>query len=303
MRNLSKSLTVFSFLVLSGATQGRAYGADSTPLQSLADAETAFAKMATEKGTRAAFLAYLADEGVIFEPGPANGKKTWEKRASSESLLTWEPNFVAVSRSGDFGYTIGPWEFKQDRKDTEPKAFGQFLSIWKKQKDGAWKVVLDAGVETPKPVGKPSDAQPQATPMPNQAKIEKIDLDAARNDVRKVERRFAEASAADTGGAIIAFASDDIRVQREGVFPALAEDGAQLMLNSDHGKTAFRPAAGDISPGGDLAYEYGEYGTKRGDSSERGHFVIIWKKNVRGTWRLAVDRRQRQPAAEKKAKE
>jgi ketosteroid isomerase-like protein len=303
MRNLSKSLTVFSFLVLLGATHEPARGADSTPLQSLADAETAFAKMATEKGTRTAFLAYLADEGVIFEPGPANGKKTWEKRAPSESLLTWEPNFVAVSRSGDFGYTIGPWEFKQDRKDTEPKAFGQFLSIWKKQKDGAWKVVLDAGVKTPKPVGKPSDAQPQATPMPNLGKIEKIDLDAARNDVRKVERRFAAASAADTGGAIIAFASDDIRVLREGVFPAVGEDGAQLMLNSDHAKTTLQPAGGDISQAGDLAYEYGKYVTERGAGPERGHYVMIWKKNVRGTWRLSVDRRQRQLPAEKKLKE
>ena len=223
-----------------------------------------------------------------------NGKKTWEKRSPSESVLTWEPNFVAVSRSGDFGYTTGPWEFKQNPKDAEAKAYGQFLSIWKKQKDGAWKVVLDAGVETPKPVGKPAAAQTPATPAPGKPKIEKIDLDAARNDVRKVEHRFAEASAADTGAAIIAFASDDIRVLREGVFPAVGEDAAQLMLNSDHAKTTLRPAGGDISQGGDLAYEYGEYVTERGDGPERGNYVTIWKKNVRGTWRLSVDRRQRQ---------
>jgi ketosteroid isomerase-like protein len=303
MRNLSKSLTVFSFLVLSGATQEPGYGADSTPLQSLAEAETAFAKMAVEKGTRDAFLAYLADEAVIFEPGPANGKKTWEKRAPSENLLTWEPNFVAVSRSGDFGYTIGPWEFKKDPKHSEAKAFGQFLSIWKKQKDGAWKVVLDAGVETPKPTGKPSAAQNPVTPAPGQTKIEKIDLDAARKEVREVEHRFAKASTADTGAAIIAFASDDIRVLREGVLPAVGEDGAQLMLNSDHAKTTLQPAGGDISQAGDLAYEYGKYVTERGAGPERGHYVMIWKKNVRGTWRLSVDRRQRQLPAEKKLKE
>ena len=304
MRNLSKALKVFPLLILLGATQGRAYGTDSTPLQSLADAETAFAKMAIEKGTRDAFLAYLADEAVIFEPGPVNGKKNWEKRAPSESVLTWEPSFVAVSRSGDFGYTTGPWESKKDPKDSEPKAYGQFLSVWKKQKDGAWKVVLDAGVETPKPMGKPSAAaQNPATPAPGQTKTEKIDLDAARKEVRKVEHRFEEASAADTGAAIIAFASDDIRVLREGVLPAVGEDGAQLMLNSDHAKTALQSAGGDISQAGDLAYEYGKYVTERGGGPERGHYVMIWKKNVRGTWRLSVDRRQRQLPAEKKPKE
>jgi len=300
MRNLSKSLKVLSLFVLLGVTQGRARSAPSTPLQSLTDAETAFAKMATEKGTRDAFLANLADEAVLFEPGPVNGKKTWEKRSPSGSLLTWEPNFVAVSRSGDFGYTTGPWEFKQDPKDAEAKAFGQFLSIWKKQKDGAWKVILDAGIDTPKPMGKPAATQTPATSEPGKAKIEKIDLDAARNEVRKVEHHFTEASAADTGAAIVAFASDDIRVLREGVFPAIGEDGAQLMLNSDHAKTTFRPAGGDISQGGDLAYEYGEYATTRGNGLERGNYVTIWKKNVRGTWRLSVDRRQRVPEKQKK---
>ena len=139
--------------------------------------------------------------------------------------------------------------------------------------------------------------------MPGKTKSEKIDLDAARKEVRKLEHRFAEASAADGGAAVIAFASDDIRVLREGVLPAVGEDGAQLMLGSDHGKTTLRSAGGDISPSGDLAYEYGNYLTERGQGRERGNYVLIWKKNVRGTWRLAVDRRQRQAPTEKKLKE
>ena len=64
MRNLSKSLKVFSLLVLLEATPGRGHGAPSTPLQSLADAETAFEKVAAEKGTRDAFMATLATEAV-----------------------------------------------------------------------------------------------------------------------------------------------------------------------------------------------------------------------------------------------
>ena len=303
MRNLSKSLKVFPLIVLLGLMPSHAQDAPSTPLQSLTDAETTFAKMATEKGTRDAFLANLADDGVIFEPGPVNGKKAWEKRAPSESLLTWEPTFVAISRSSDFGYTTGPWEFKKDPKDSEPSAYGQFLSIWKKQKDGAWKVILDAGIETPKPTGRPSATRNPVTPTPGKTKDEKIDLDAAGKEVRNLEHRFAEASATDDGAAVIAFASDDIRVLREGVLPAVGEDGAQLMLGSDHGKTTFRPVGGNISPSGDLAYEYGNYLTERGQGRERGNYVLIWKKNVRGTWRLAVDRRQRQAPAEKKLKE
>ena len=297
MRNLSKALKVSGLILLLGVALGRAVDpAVSTPLQSLTDAETTFARMATEKGTRAAFLANMADDGVIFQPGPVNAKKSWEKRAPSDSVLSWEPNFVAVSASGDFGYTTGPWEFKERPTDAEAIAYGQFLSIWKKQKDNAWKVVLDAGVATPKPVGKPATSQsPTATPTPIQGKKDKVNLTTARAEVEKVKKRFAVASAADNGAAIIAFAGDDIRVLRDGVFPAVGEAGVQLMLNSEHGKTTLRPAGGNISPGGDMAYEYGAYVIERGEGPERGHYVTIWKKNVRGTWRLAVDRRQPDP--------
>ena len=41
------------------------------------------------------------------------------------------------------------------------------------------------------------------------------------------------------------------------------------MLGSDHGKTTFRSAGGDISPSGDIsAYEYGNYLTERGQDRE-----------------------------------
>ena len=299
MRILSKP-KFFFLLVMLGAAPLCAQTTVPTDYQSLAGAEAAFAQMATEKGTRDAFLANLADNAVVFEPGPVSGRKTWEKRKPGTGLLTWRQDFLAVSKSGDMGYTTGPWEYKKSPTDEAPKAYGRFLSVWKKQKDGAWKVVLDAGVETPKPTGQPASAQISATPTPGKTKIEKVDLEAARKDIRKVERRFADASAKDTGGAIIAFASDDIRVLREGVAPAAGDAAAQLMLNSDHDKTTFKPAGRDISRSGDLAYEYGKYVTARGEGPERGYYVMIWKKNVRGTWRLSVDRRQPQPPAETK---
>lgn len=288
MRNLSKSPTfVFAIFFLAGI---KVYAQTSAPtaLQSLADAETAFAQTAAAKGTRDAFLSFLADNAVIFEPGPVNGKKTWEKRAPASGLLTWQQNFLAVSRSGDLGYTIGPWEFKQNPTDTDAKAYGQFLSVWKKRKEGPWKVVLDAGVDTPRPLGKPAAAI-FSTPPPVSPKI---DPAVVQTDVRKVARRFALASAKDSGLAIIAFASEDIHVLRDGVFPATGEDGAQLMLASDHTKTTFQPAGGDLSESNDLGYEYGEYVTERGDGPERGSYVTIWKRNIRATWRLAVDWRK-----------
>jgi len=68
---------------------------------------------------------FLADDGIIFQPGPVNGKKFWGERPARKGLLSWEPVFADVSRAGDLGYTTGPWEFRPNGREDQPVAFGQ----------------------------------------------------------------------------------------------------------------------------------------------------------------------------------
>jgi ketosteroid isomerase-like protein len=57
-----------------------------------------------------------------------------------------------ISASGDLGYTYGTFEFRSINKDGKPViAHGKYTSIWKRQKDGSWKVVLDMGNSSPEP--------------------------------------------------------------------------------------------------------------------------------------------------------
>src|SRR5580765_4688792 len=116
--------------------------------------ERAFAKAAATKGTRDAFIEFLADDGIIFQPGPVNGKKFWSERQPRSGVLSWEPVFADVSRAGDLGYTTGPWEFRPNGPDDKPVAFGQYFTIWKKQADSSWKFVLDRGVSSETPIEK-----------------------------------------------------------------------------------------------------------------------------------------------------
>ena len=71
-----------------------------------------------------------------------------------------------------------------------------------------------------KPTGKPSATQNPVTPtpMPGKTKSEKIDLDAAHKEVPKLEhpvRGSLRRRERPSGAAVIAFASEDIRVLRE----------------------------------------------------------------------------------------
>ena len=57
-----------------------------------------------------------------------------------------------MSGSGDLGYTYGNYVFISKDKDGKIVAsYGKYMSVWKKQKDGSWKVVVDMGNASPDP--------------------------------------------------------------------------------------------------------------------------------------------------------
>ena len=66
--------------------------------------------------------------------------------------LIWTPVGADISSSGDLGYTYGNYEFHSKDKEGKAKVeYGKYTSIWKQQKDGSWKVVLDMGNASPQP--------------------------------------------------------------------------------------------------------------------------------------------------------
>jgi ketosteroid isomerase-like protein len=61
-------------------------------------------------------------------------------------ILSWEPLFADISKSNDLGYTYGVYKVQMDSPEgsTVDKE-GTYVTIWKKDKNGDWKFVLDTG--------------------------------------------------------------------------------------------------------------------------------------------------------------
>lgn len=119
--------------------------APASDYEDLVAAERAFAADALARNTRAAFLAYLAEDGLVFEPGPTSGQRVWTARKEDKARLEWAPEMAEVAASGDLGYTSGPWRFTPEGAD-KPAAFGHYFTVWRKGADGKWKVLIDHGV-------------------------------------------------------------------------------------------------------------------------------------------------------------
>lgn len=127
-------------------------GAGKQPLIQL---EADFMKAAAEKGSKG-YMSYYADDGVevpnnaAIIQGKANIAKTMSFLDDKNNHLAWTPVGADMSSSGDLGYTYGTYEFHAQDKDGKAIVeHGHYTSIWKRQHDGNWKVVLDMGNSSP----------------------------------------------------------------------------------------------------------------------------------------------------------
>ena len=256
--------------------------------KALVQMELDFAKAAATKGTREAFLEFLADDGILFQPGPVNGKKFWNERQPRKGLLSWEPIFADVSRAGDLGYTTGPWEFRPNGADDKPVAFGQYFTIWKKQNDGSWKFVLDRGVSSEKAFATKILQFPLNDEDSTSATI--VDLEAGRATLTKLETDFSKLS--DKKGALDGFdfyLAEDARLLRENVAPAVGKNAALNLISARLGTLTWQATMADISASGDLGYTYGVFEFKSGAAApEHGSYVRVWKKQ-NGKWKVVMD--------------
>jgi ketosteroid isomerase-like protein len=242
--------------------------------------------MGYDQGSRAAFLHFLADDSVTFQPSPVNAKKLWLARKDDGPSLKWQPVFAAVARSCDLGYTTGPAEWRQRKEDQKPLGYGQSVSIWKKQKDGEWRVIVDIGGSAPgaqKIEDPPEVAAPTTTAPPHR------DLADAKKKLREAEIWFTNTAKADSTAALIGSSDPSVRVIRDGVFPAAGRAPANLMLSVRRGELTSEPLGGDMSEAGDFAYSYGKYTLVRSQDTEKGHYLQIWRTDEKGAWKLTLD--------------
>jgi ketosteroid isomerase-like protein len=117
--------------------------------------EAEFMKAAADHGSQG-YLSYYADDavevpnGAPLIQGKTNIAKTMGFLDDTNNHLTWSPVGADISASGDLGYTYGTFEFSsKDKLGKTIVDHGKYTSIWKKQKDGTWKVVLDMGNASP----------------------------------------------------------------------------------------------------------------------------------------------------------
>jgi ketosteroid isomerase-like protein len=247
-------------------------------------AERAFASAAANEGTRAAFLQFLADDSILFRPHPVDGIPWFQEQPANPGLLSWRPALAEMAASGDLGYTTGPWNFRSET-DGEPVQFGQYVSVWRRDRHAPWKVAVDVGVTCPPPIEE--DEGPQVISLTHDLVRDGVSDSALLNVEAVLSEKVREQGYL---AAIQQTAAPNVWVLRMGQPPMRGLLDVAETLPDQPMQIDWNVAGAVVAASGDLGYVYGTGRRVHADGSEeRCSFLRIWRWGTQDRWELALD--------------
>jgi ketosteroid isomerase-like protein len=144
--------TLFTILV------GASVVAAGDPKAALMDADRAFARTTAEKGLDG-WMGFMADDAAkTRRPGDKLTVGKAAIRAEDAAIfadpakkLVWEPVDAHPFADGKSGVTSGRYKMIATDKDGKETVLstGGYVTVWRQDKDGSWKVVFDTGSPDP----------------------------------------------------------------------------------------------------------------------------------------------------------
>ncbi|MDT8070189.1 MAG: nuclear transport factor 2 family protein [Terriglobia bacterium] len=122
--------------------------------QALLKADRDF-NQATQEHRLDGWMQYMDENGVVQRDKPVVGteavraalKDQW---ADPNFHLAWNPDEAYAMPGNRMGYTRGHWTLTtKDKEGKSLKMTGQYLTIWRQNKEGDWKIIWDGGSADP----------------------------------------------------------------------------------------------------------------------------------------------------------
>ena len=286
------ALALFGLVLLGAASTS------VTPaLSTLVQTERDFAATCRKIGMRDSFLQFFADDALFFVPDPVNAKEQLSKRPSvpfAQRQLTWEPRLGDVASSGELGWLTGPSQMLIPDA-AKPNASPQnqvYLSVWRKQSSGDWKVIIDIGVaqpsEAPFAPGFQRFAMPDRYTAAGTGPAGKAD---ATSKLEAADKALNERAAKSLADGYAPAVLDWSRLHRDDIPPVVGRAAIQQYFRSQPGGFTGTFAKAEAAESGDFGYTYGSY-KMNGDKPDKprsGPYVRMWERRADGAWFLAVE--------------
>ncbi|HLG55496.1 MAG TPA: hypothetical protein VI485_09200 [Vicinamibacterales bacterium] len=270
-------------------------------LTQMIEAERAFAARALVVGWKQSFLEYFSPAAIGFDEGqagPAREQVAKNPDPPKDLQLIWEPRYGDISGNGELGYLTGPVRnIRASREGGKPR-HSNYASIWKRQRDGSFKVVMDVGIQTPSAVPFP----PGFTRAPNRNRFTG-DYDDSMPPLGAADKVLNSALRTSPVRAYRAHLADGVRFHRQNRLPVVGQPAAMKWLASQPAVSSADSKFAEAARSGDLGYTWGTYTiaptttvtAQRGNNTaqtvniEAGFYVRVWVRERNGQWKVALD--------------
>jgi ketosteroid isomerase-like protein len=141
-----KRLALFGAAVSFGCSMSPPSNLPADAREEVMAAERAFAQTMANRD-HPAFASFISEEAIFFGgPDALRGKQQvvdgWAPFfEGAEAPFSWEPAVVEVLESGMLALSSGPV------RNADGTLVAHFTSIWRREPDGAWRVVFDKGCD------------------------------------------------------------------------------------------------------------------------------------------------------------
>jgi ketosteroid isomerase-like protein len=272
-------LRSFCILALVAAIAGPAGARAADPAPVVA-AERAFAADGLALGVRDSFLKHAAPDAIVFRPDAVRAHEVFGKAPPDRGgpPLTWWPLWAGVARSGDLGFTTGPFAL-------DGKRLGFYFTVWRRQADGSWRWVFDGG-----PPSDPGHAGAAGSPvayLPISTR-EGGSAKAAQAEVSALEAALHKRARTDLRAALAPVVAPDTWLAGGRTAPENSPAGQARELALRPVAVTYKTRAVDASAAGDLAWTWGDANWTRRGAPRQGHYVRVWQARADG-WRLVYD--------------
>jgi ketosteroid isomerase-like protein len=247
---------------------------------SLAAAETAFAAHSVREDMRVAFLAAFAPDGVFVRNAWVVSNDWLRDRPAPAIVLDWRPQYVEVAASGELGLSTGPWKITSKAKPEAPPSYGQFVSVWRREGAGPWKVAVDLGISHPADDlwKAPLEARPRGGLVA-----------AGGTGIAEAEARFtAEARERGMRAAYSAHGAENLRLYRSGSAPPTAKAASLASAAMAEETPVWTIERIETARSGDFGYARGAYAPRASPGSPVGWYLRVWRREG-SAWRIVLD--------------
>ena len=190
--------------------------------------------------------------------------------------MLWEPRYGDIAASGDLGWLTGPSTSINPARDKGQPRHGNYASVWKRQADGTFKVVMDVGVNLPEPARFAAGF----TRVP-QAGRYSGGVTNAQMTLGDADRALSRAATSNQASAYRGRLAPGARLHRHDVMPRVGEDEILKWLSAQPAAPAAEHRYAEVARSGDLGYTWGRHGM--------GYYVRVWTRAADSTWKVALD--------------